>query len=273
MSSVLFGSRTQADIIRALDLANGNPLSASMIARLFDLNVESTYRCLSQLKDLGMVEEISKASGKQRLYRFAKTDLTKEIVDVERAIRRNRLAQSDPLRSLSDSLQLGRYYVSLPLALRITYDVFYAPNYLLIVADGQETAANVNEIAARFGDVRTIAKQASLRGREFYFDRSSAITLASTEQAIADGLNWYSEIRDPEVIRVLLATPYRLDLSRLVRLLSDLGRKRAYEIFDRRRVVYGESPPIKYLEPMKRKLDSLIEDLNKEWRAILLPNR
>lgn len=272
-SESLFGSRTQADILTGLDLANGNPLSGSTIARLFGLNLQSTYRCISRLRDLGVVEEISKGSGKQRLYRLTKNDLTKQVVDVVRALRRNRLAQSDILQSLSESLRLGRYYVSLPLALRITYDVFYAPNYLLIVADDDETVANVETATTKFRDIRIISKQSSLRGRQFYFDKSLGITLASTEQAMADGLNWYSEIRDPELVRVLLATPYRVDLSRVVRLLSDLGRKRAYEIFDRRRVVYGESPSFTRLEPMKKKVDPLVEDLNKEWRAVLLPNR
>ena len=267
----LFGSRTQADVITALDLANGNALSASTIARLFDLNVEGTYRCLSRLRDLGLVREVTKASGKQKLYQLAKNELTKNVVGIERSIRKK--ADSSLLQVLTESIQLGRYYFSLPFALRITYDVFYAPNYLLIVSDDDATLAIANEIAAKFPDVRLASKNAPLRGREFYFDKSFETTLASTEQAIADGLNWYSEIRDPELIRVLLATPYRFDWLRLSRLLSDLGKKRAYEILDRRRIVYGESPPMNYLKPMNRNVDSLIKDLDKEWQSILLPNR
>lgn len=271
MSEKLLGGRARAAVLDALGLARDNALSGYTIAKLFRLGLNETYVILKELESTGIVEVIQ---GKRRYYRLRNGDASTKFIEAVRALDKAGEPDDPLLSTIRDRLSLGKYYVSLPYALRITYDVFYMPGFLLLVVEDEATFEKTQRIRENFKDTKFIVKKSSLRGREYYFDESLRVALASNEQALADGLNWYSDIRDTEIIRVLLAYPGRFDLEKLATILESIGKKRARTILERRKAVYGSGPPLEIFgDTMRRSVDPIISDLRQEWKSILLPNR
>ena len=134
------------------------------------------------------------------------------------------------LERIAKNLRMTDYYISLPLGLKISYDVFYAPNYLLVVVDKNNTKAVdfLENIANETKEGKVIVKKESLWGREYKFDTNTGASLASIEQAMADGLKYYPTIRDTEIIRVLLARTSSIDIKKLSKLSDIRGASRAY---------------------------------------------
>lgn len=270
MSEKLLGGSTRAAVLEAVRMARDNALSGYAIAKQFRLGLKETYSVLRELEKNGIVEV---TQGKRRYYRLGRGETATKLVEAVEALYKRREPDDPLLDIIRERLYIGKYYVSLPYALRITYDVFYAPSYVLLVVEDEATLDQAQSVGKNFSDTRLVVKRSSLRGREYYFDETLRVSLASNEQAIADALNWYYDVRDTEVIRILLASPGRFNLRKVSGLLNSIGKKRAYAILERRKTVYGYGPTLELFGgPMRTGVDPLVSDLNQEWKSVLNPN-
>lgn len=180
------------------------------------------------------------------------------------------------VEKIAKQLRLTDYYISLPLALKVSYDVFYAPNYLLVVVDKDNRyAVNfLKEIANETKEGKIIVKEESLWGREFKFDEIIGASLASIEQAIADGLNYYPTIKDTEIIRVLLARTSSIDIDKLNKLSDITGASRAYALLSVKNNFVQDNSILEFRKrAIRNNIDRLfVNDLKSEILPILFPN-
>lgn len=141
-----------------------------------------------------------------------------------------RVESKSVVEKIAKNLRMTDYYISLPLGLKVSYDVFYAPNYLLVIVDKNNTKAVdfLENIANETKEGKVIVKKESLWGREYKFDTTIGASVASIEQAMADGLEYYPKIKDAEIIRVLLARTSSIDIKKLSKLSDIRGASRAY---------------------------------------------
>lgn len=140
------------------------------------------------------------------------------------------------------------YYFSLPFALRITFDVFYSPRYLMIFVD-KRNRAMISQLQKLIQSAvvldkpqqpKVIFKAVSLWGREFKYDTVMDAPLASNEQSISDGLNYYGEIRDREIIRTLLTRTSDFDLGKIIDKLNEKGMTRLSSIIVMKSKITGK---------------------------------
>ncbi|AFU59828.1 hypothetical protein Ngar_c29090 [Candidatus Nitrososphaera gargensis Ga9.2] len=141
-----------------------------------------------------------------------------------------RMESNSVVEKIAKNLRMTDYYISLPLGLKVSYDVFYVPNYLLVIVDKNNTKAVdfLENIAKETKEGKVIVKKESLWGREYKFDANTGASIASIEQAMADGLEYYQTVKDTEVIRVLLARTSSIDIKKLNKLSDIRGASRAY---------------------------------------------
>lgn len=180
------------------------------------------------------------------------------------------------VEKIAKKLRMTDYYISLPLGLKVSYDVFYAPNYLLVVVDkGNTRAVNfLEDIARKTRKGKVIVKEESLWGREYKFDTTIGASVASIEQAIADGLDYYSTIKDTEIIRVLLARTSSVDIKKLNKLSNIRGASRAYKLLSIKNEFLKDHSFLEFKQrAIRNEIDrSFSNDLKAELLPTLFPN-
>jgi hypothetical protein len=177
---------------------------------------------------------------------------------------------------IAAALPLTEYYFSLPIGLRKTLDVFYSPNYLLLCTNkaDRKQAEQVVRVVDKGKKVKI--KPVSLRAKEFGYDDAFKASVATDEQAIADGLNYYPELQDREIIRTLLARTSDFNLRSIINQLNPGGTARLLAILTVKKEVLKENRDDLSSELSRRersRLDSRFrKDLENEAIPLLLPN-
>lgn len=219
----IFGSKTRSVVLEEVAKAT-EPLSASSVSRAAGIDAKNVYQEVNRLKELGIFNEIPIGKN-QKGYKYSDSPEAKALLEFVRTVLSKR--SQSLVEKVANSFPASEYYISLPIALRISFDVFYSPSYLLLLVDKRMRDATT-EFVRRLGPdgQKIILKVASLRGREFNYDEAFGASLASNEQAIADGLNYYENIRDKEIIRTLLTRFEDIDLESVERWLNSQGANR-----------------------------------------------
>jgi hypothetical protein len=287
-AKAIFGSKTRTLVLDEVAKAV-QPVNAFALARVSGLDPKKVYEECAKLNSIGIFDRIATRKN-QTGYLYTNSEEAKKLKQFVLSIIKKRSGASI-IEKLSASLPITDYYVSLPIALKITFDVFYSPDYVLLFLDRRDKAmiptllkylrsANVDLVQKR--PSRIIIKAVSLWGREFKYDKLINAPLASNEQSIADGLNYYREIRDRELIRTLLTRTSDFDLRKVVDKLSEKGKTRFYAIIAIKKKVLGKLDKQEEevlasfqsrLEGKSFRLDNVFKsDLSIEAIPMLLPN-
>ncbi len=271
LAEEIFGSKTRALVLSEVAKAT-RPVNGYSLAKVSGFDIKNIYEECRRLTELGVLREV--LTGKNRTgYLFS---------DNQRAAKLREFClfedktRTDLVGRIAAALPLTEYYLSLPVSLRKTLDVFYSPNYLLLFINkaGGHLAEKVVRAVDDGKNVKI--KPVSLRAREFGYDPVFKASLATDEQAIADGLNYYQEIQDREIIRALFARTSDFDLESIVKKLDPKGTERLLAILLVKMEIFKEDWKGISGELMKRKrsrLDSRFRrDLESEAIPLLLPN-
>ncbi len=291
-AQAIFGSKSKTVVLEEVAKAV-QPVSAYAIARVSGLDPKSVYEECAKLNSFGIFKGISTGKN-QTSYLYSDNEEAEKLKQfVLSLVKRQRAAAGEEsvVQKISALLPMTDYYVSLPYGLRITFDVFYSPAYVMIFVDQRDNAM-IPELlksveSVNKGQLQTrekpsiIIKVVSLWGREFKYDEVTAAPLASNEQSIADGLNYYGEIRDREIIRTLLTRTSDFDLRSVIYKLSAKGMARLYAIIMMKKKVRGkldnkeEEEALASLQNRKKIFrldDNFKSDVRNEAIPMLLPN-
>lgn len=234
MGQTIFGSKSKAVVLEEVAKAV-QPVSAYAIARVSGLDPKNIYEECAKLYDVGLFQSIPTGKN-QSGYLYSDSEAARkllEFVQIFATKQRAKLGRQSVIEKLATLLPMTDYYVSLPLALRISFDVFYSPNYILIFVDRRDKSVITKlrkSLQSKPRRNHVIIKAISLWGREFKYDEVTGVSLASNEQSIADGLNYYEELRDREVIRTLLTRTLDFDLRKVRDKLNYKGTTRLCSI-------------------------------------------
>ena len=234
----LFGSRARTVALEETAKAC-YPLTASSIARARGLDLKTIYREFSRLSEIGIFSPVLIAKN-QTGYVFSQSESAMKLRDFIITYRKSReVTYIDKIR---ESLPSSDYVISLPLALSIPYDVFYVPTYLMVFVTSRYRT-NIQQLLEDMGSdsSRIYVFFESLRGRIQRYDDQLRVPLATNEQAIADGLNYFPIIKDREIIRTLISRFDELDLDAIARKLKGEGMKRFMLTLMAKGVVEGKS--------------------------------
>jgi hypothetical protein len=249
-AQAIFGSKSKTVVLEEVAKAV-QPVSAHAIARVSGLDPKNVYEECAKLNSIGIFRSITTGKN-QTSYLYSNSKEAEKLRQFVQSLiirKKERAGGPSVIEKISASLPMTDYYVSLPVALRITFDVFYYPAYVMIFVDQRDKAmipellkslqsANVGQLQQK--SIGVIIKAVSLWGREFKYDEVTDAPLASNEQSIADGLNYYGEIRDREIIRTLLTRTSDFDLRKVVEKLSEKGKTRLYAIIAIKNKIRGK---------------------------------
>jgi hypothetical protein len=286
---VIFGSATRGLVLQEVAKAS-QPVSAFAISKVSGSNKKNVYEECDKLRKLGIFKAFPIGKN-QTGYLFSDNEEASYLKQFFfSALNKTGAKQKSDVEKIASTLPMTDYYISLPVSLRTTFDVFYAPNYLLTFVD-KEDKEGLKRLRQLFfnknngnGEGRVIVKPVSLRAREFKYDKNLGASLATNEQAIADGLNYYGQIADKEVIRTLLARASDFDLDKVAELLNKKrGMTRLLAVLLVIKAVLGkledeeEERILEYLQKERRgdgvPLDSKFKtDLESQAIPLLLPN-
>ena len=258
------------------------PVNANALSRVSGLDPKNVYEECARLNRLGIFRSVTTGRN-QTGYLYSNTEEAEKLREFVRSLltkkRKSRRTTSNVIEMISASLPMTEYYFSLPLALRITFDVFYSPRYLMIFVDKRNRAI-IPKLRSSMVDLpNVIIKAVSLWGREFKYDQVIDAPLASNEQSIADGLNYYGEIRDREIIRTLLARTSDFDLRKVIDKLDEKGIVRLYAIVLMMNRIAGKLESEQLLAYLQKSMKGAMSldkrfksDLGSEAIPMLLPN-
>ncbi len=203
------------------------PVSTYALTKVSGYAPRAISKECKQLAEAGILKPVKTGKG-QNGYIYGDNPAAQEL----RSLVLNDLWRKESnsiVEKIAKNLRMTDYYISLPLGLAVSYNVFYAPNYLLVVVDKNNTKAVdfMENIANETKEGKVIVKKESLWGKEYRFDAKIGASLASIEQAMADGLKYYPTIKDTEIIRVLLARTSSIDIKKLNKLSDIRGASRA----------------------------------------------
>lgn len=269
----IFGSRTRAMVLEEVAKAV-RPLSASSIARVGGVDAKNVYEEFGKLKQLGIFYEVPIGKN-QKGYTYSDSQVATKLKEFIKLMLEK---QSESIIDrIAAFFPIADYYISLPVSLRVTFDVFYSPTYLLLFVN-----KGIKSIAAKF--VRSLGaagtgillKPVSLWGREFRYDEARRASLATNEQAVADGLNYYDDIRDREVIRTLITRTSDIDLNSVIAKLDRSGITRLWAILAIKDAIVGDVDK-DLLDLISRRREKFLmgffgSDLESEIVPLLLPN-
>lgn len=250
------------------------PVSAYALARVSGYTVRAVSEECKRLVQAGILKPVEIGKGQAGYIYNDGPDAQRLRTLIVNSLQEKQ--SNSVVEKIAKRLRMTDYYISLPLALKVSYDVFYAPNYLLVVVDkdNRDAVNFLRNLAMEIEEGKLIIKEESLWGRKFKLDEVIGASLASIEQAIADGLGYYTTIKDTEIIRVLLARTSIIDIEELAR-LSDIGAaSRAYTLL---RIKNNFVQDNSILEFQKRAIRNnvdrfFLDDLKSEILPILFPN-
>ncbi len=290
-AQAVFGSKSRALVLEEV-AKTLESVSAYAIARISGLDPKNVYRECVRLTDLGIFQSIPVGKN-QTCYQYSKTSQAEQLRQfVGSLVSEQKTKGESTVEKIAASLPMTDYYVSLPIALRTTLDVFYSPDYVMIFID-ERNRAMIPELLRFSGATANIVRKrrqrqqktgviinlVSLWGREFKYDEATGVSLASNEQSIADGLNYYNEIRDREIVRTLLTRASSFDMRKVIEKLTEKGLTKLYALILLKKQTIGklekeEETALGLLQ--KRKVTRLgrgfRSDLENEAIPVLFPN-
>lgn len=268
-AQAIFGSKSKTVVLEEIAKAV-EPVNAYALARVSGLDPKNVYEECARLNRLGIFRSVTTGRN-QTGYLYSNTEEAEKLRELVTSLtkkRKSRRTTSNVIEMISASLPMTEYYFSLPLALRITFDVFYSPRYLMIFVGKRNRAISPKLRSSMVDLPNVIIKAVSLWGREFKYDQVIDAPLASNEQAIADGLNYYGEIRDKEIIRTPLARTSDFDLRKVIDKLNEKGIVRLYAIVLMMNRIAGKLESEQLLDSLQKSMKGAMS-LDKRFKSDL----